>query len=113
MDINNMEEQGRDMKYRRHAFVCTNQKAEGKKCCGETHGKALVAMFKDKLKEANLHHEIRIQAAGCLDVCKQGPGMVIYPEGIFYGNVQQEDVDEIFNSHIVNGQVVQRLKLSF
>ncbi|GAB2783670.1 NAD(P)H-dependent oxidoreductase subunit E [Rhabdobacter roseus] len=101
------------MKYRKHVFVCTNQKEAPKKCCGQEHGLELVEAFKNALKERKLQTEIRAQRAGCLDVCAFGPGMVVYPEGVFYGNVQLSDVEEIVESHLVNDVPVERLKLDF
>lgn len=101
------------MKYKKHVFVCTNQKDAGKKSCGAEHGAALVEAFKADLKERGLQVEIRAQRAGCLDVCGKGPALVVYPEGVFYGNVQLEDVAEIVESHLVNNQPVERLTLKF
>lgn len=101
------------MKYRKHVFICTNQKEAPKKSCGEHHGLALVDAFKASLKDRGLHIEIRAQRTGCLDTCALGPSVVVYPEGIFYGNVQLADVEEIVESHLVNNQPVERLKLAF
>lgn len=56
--------------------------------------------------------KIRVNKAGCLDRCAQGPVMVIYPEGIWYTMVDQEDVEEIIQSHLINGIPVERLQLS-
>jgi len=39
--------------------------------------------------------------------------VVVYPEGIFYGNVQLSDVEEIVEQHIVDGNPVERLRLRF
>lgn len=101
------------MKYTKHVFICANQKAEGKKCCGEAHGMELVNAFRDELKKRELNIEIRAQKAGCLDVCALGPSLVVYPEGVFYGNVQLQDVNEIIEEHLVNDRIVERLKLPF
>ena len=102
------------MKYKKHVFICVNQRPEGKDSCGEQHGLMLVQLFKDGLRvRDNAHIEIRAQKAGCLDVCKFGPALVVYPEGVFYGNVTAADVDEIIDSHLLNNQPVERLKLSF
>ena len=101
------------MKYKKHVFICTNQKEAPKKSCGELHGLALVDAFKSALKERDLTVEIRAQKTGCLDICGRGPSVVVYPEGVFYGNVQLTDVDEIVSSHLVNDVPVERLKLSF
>ncbi len=101
------------MKFKKHVFICTNQKEAPKKSCGEAHGMALVEEFKKELKERNLQVEIRAQRAGCLDTCALGPSMVVYPEGIYYGNVQLADVKEIVEEHLVADRPVQRLVLPF
>lgn len=101
------------MKYKKHVFICTNQKPAPKRSCGEERGLALVDAFKEGLKNRGLQVEIRAQKTGCLDVCAFGPSLVVYPEGVFYGNVQLSDVEEIIESHLVNDQPVERLKLAF
>jgi (2Fe-2S) ferredoxin len=55
---------------------------------------------------------VRANAAGCLDQCEHGPNLVIYPEGVWYGNVQPEDVAEIIESHVLGGKPVQRLRMA-
>lgn len=101
------------MKFRKHVFICTNQKEAPKKSCGEAHGLALVDAFKAALKDRSLQVEIRAQKAGCLDTCALGPSVVVYPEGVYYGNVQLSDVEEIVESHLANDQPVERLRLNF
>ncbi|MCC6252462.1 MAG: (2Fe-2S) ferredoxin domain-containing protein [Bacteroidia bacterium] len=102
-------------KYEKHIFVCVNQRAEGQRiCCGEAHGLALIAAFKDILKE---HHvkgtKVRAQKAGCFDICEYGPNVIIYPEGIYYGKVNLNDVREIVEQHVINNQPVERLRINF
>jgi (2Fe-2S) ferredoxin len=53
--------------------------------------------------------EVRVNKAGCLDRCAGGPVAVVYPEGVWYTYVDTSDIDEIVESHLKNGQVVQRL----
>ncbi len=101
------------MKFQKHIFICTNEKAAPKKCCGEQHGLALVEAFKKELTERGLQKEIRAQRTGCLDACAFGPALVVYPEGTYYGNVQLSDVAEIVENHLVNNQPVKRLTLDF
>jgi (2Fe-2S) ferredoxin len=55
--------------------------------------------------------KIRINRAGCLDRCDEGPVMVIYPEGIWYRYVDQQDIDEIIDSHLLHDRHVERLKI--
>lgn len=100
------------MKYKKHVFICTNQKPAPKKSCGEEHGMALVDAFKERLKDLGLQVDIRAQKTGCLDVCAFGPSMVVYPEGVFYGKVELSDVEEIIQSHLIGDQPVERLRLA-
>jgi (2Fe-2S) ferredoxin len=74
---------------------------------------ALVDAFKEELKDRNLLTEIRAQKTGCLDTCGMGPSVVVYPEGVWYGNVQLSDIKEIVESHLINDQPVDRLQLKF
>ena len=55
---------------------------------------------------------VRVNKAGCLDRCAGGPVAVVYPEAVWYTYVDPQDIDEIVESHLVNGQVVERLLLA-
>ncbi len=55
--------------------------------------------------------QVRINKAGCLDRCEEGPVLVVYPEGIWYTFVDESDIDEIIDSHLVQGQPVERLMI--
>jgi (2Fe-2S) ferredoxin len=99
------------MKFTKHVFICTNDKDAPKKSCGSESGMKLVDAFKEQLKEKGLLQTIRAQKTGCLDCCAQGPTMVVYPEGVFYGNVQLSDVAEIVDKHLVGEEVVERLRI--
>jgi len=103
------------MKYQKHIFVCINEREEGAKrqSCGKAIGEEIAAKFKALIKEHKLKATVRAQRSSCLDVCEDGPTMVVYPEGIFYKNIQLTDVTEIFESHIINNQPVERLTLTF
>lgn len=99
--------------FHKHIFICTNQRTGGeRKSCGELHGMELVAAFKKSLKDKNLPIRVRAQRAGCLDICDFGPTIAVYPEGVFYVNVQLADVEEIVQSHIMGDKPVERLLLS-
>ena len=102
------------MKFEKHVFICTNQRpADAKKSCGEACGLNLVSAFKKALKEKNLNTKIRAQKAGCLDACEHGPALVVYPEGVFYGAVNENDVAEIIEEHLINDRPVKRLVIDF
>lgn len=99
--------------FHKHIFICTNQRTGGeRKSCGEQHGMELVTAFKKSLKERQLPIRVRAQRAGCLDICDFGPTIAVYPEGVFYVNVQLSDVEEIIQSHILGDKPVERLLLS-
>lgn len=100
------------MKYEKHIFICINQR-EKEESCGEAIGMKLVAKFKKTIADKNLTTPIRAQRAGCLDVCSFGPALVVYPDGVFYGHVQESDVEEIVESHIMRNIPVERLRLKF
>ena len=95
-----------------HIFVCANQRADNERLsCGEVHGRELVAEFKKQISELKPGFTIRAQSAGCLGICNFGPTVAVYPEGIFYVGVKNEDISEIIQSHIVNKKPVERLLL--
>lgn len=99
--------------FQHHVFFCTNQRPAGEVCCN-THGAGELRSYaKDRVKAlgGTLSGTTRINAAGCLDRCELGPVMVIYPEAIWYTYVDKEDIDEIIDQHLVQGRVVERLRV--
>lgn len=103
------------MKYQKHIFVCINQREKDAKrqSCGKAVGEEIAARFKELIKVHKLNTKVRAQRSSCLDICEQGPTMVVYPEGVFYKNIALGDVEEIFESHIINDKPVERLQLNF
>ena len=55
--------------------------------------------------------KVRVNTSGCLDRCEQGPALVVYPEAVWYTCIDEDDLDEIIDSHLVNGHPVERLIL--
>ena len=101
------------MYYQKHVFICTNKRDNGKKCCADGGSVFLLQYAKEKIKALDLHGKgkIRINGAGCLDRCEEGPALVIYPDGVWYHYKTQADIDEIINEHVLKGKIVQRLLL--
>jgi (2Fe-2S) ferredoxin len=100
--------------YYRHVFFCVNQRPEGQDCCANHHAQAARDYVKDKVKMLGFSTEqnrIRINSAGCLGRCEQGPVLVVYPEAVWYTYVTQADLDEIIEEHLMNGREVERLKI--
>ena len=69
--------------------------------------------MKARVKKLGLNGEgkVRINRSGCLDRCELGPVMVVYPQAVWYTFVDNDDIDEIIESHLLNDKVVERLLL--
>ena len=67
--------------------------------------------MKARVKKLGLsgQDKVRINRSGCLDRCGEGPLLVVYPQAIWYTFVDNEDIDEIIETHLINGKVVERL----
>jgi|SRR5581483_804059 (2Fe-2S) ferredoxin len=99
--------------YRHHVFFCTNKRDDGTACCANHDAQALRDYAKARVKALGLAGKgrVRINNAGCLDRCEEGPVIVIYPEAVWYTYVDQEDIDEIIEEHVLNGRIVERLRI--
>jgi (2Fe-2S) ferredoxin len=100
--------------YDKHVFFCTNQREDGGDCCGNFRAQEARDYVKDRVKLLGISTEkntIRINSAGCMNRCDEGPVIVVYPEGTWYTYVDQQDLDEIIEEHLTNGRVVERLKI--
>jgi (2Fe-2S) ferredoxin len=99
--------------FRKHLFVCLNDRGPGhpRGSCAQKGSEALHEAFKAALKARGLSGEIRANKAGCLDNCERGCSVVVYPEGVWYGRVTLQDVEEIVEKHLVGGDPVERLRL--
>lgn len=99
--------------FEHHVFFCLNRREAGRDCCAAHDAERLQAYAKDRVKALGLSGpgKVRINRAGCLDRCDHGPVAVVYPEGVWYTFVDEQDIDEIIESHLVAGKPVERLKL--
>ncbi len=97
--------------FKRHIFFCLNERKNNEACCAQHHAQAAFEHCKSQVKTLGLAgpQGVRVNKAGCLDRCAAGPVAVVYPEGVWYTYVDHTDIDEIVESHLKNGQVVQRL----
>lgn len=100
------------MKYEKHVFVCLNERAVGdpRGCCKLKGSEEILNTMKEEIKKRGLNKKIRINKAGCLDQCSKGVSIVVYPEGVWYGKVTQNDVMEIVESHLIGNKPVARLQ---
>ena len=99
--------------YRYHVFFCVNQRDNGKPCCADKGSVAMRDYAKVRVKAMGLagRGSVRINQAGCLDRCNEGPTIVVYPEGVWYTYADRDDIDEIIEEHLVNGRPVARLRI--
>jgi len=97
--------------YKYHIFFCLNQRNDGEQCCNNYSASDCFNYMKHKLKSLDLYgiNLSRVNRAGCLNRCKEGPLLVIYPEETWYRYLDNEDIDEIINEHITHGRKVTRL----
>ncbi|MES2687211.1 MAG: (2Fe-2S) ferredoxin domain-containing protein [Pseudomonadota bacterium] len=100
-----------DSYYERHIFFCLNQREGGEDSCANHRAQQGFDRCKSQVKAAGLAGpgKVRVNKAGCLDRCAAGPVAVVYPEAVWYTYVDAHDIDEIVESHLKNGQVVERL----
>ena len=99
--------------YQHHVFFCLNQREPGadRPCCANCNAQAMQEYAKQKVKQLGLSGpgKVRVNKAGCLDRCEQGPVVVIYPEGTWYTYIDETDIDEIVEKHLAQGEIVERL----
>ena len=100
--------------YARHIFFCLNERKNGEQSCAQFQAQEGFEHCKVRIKKEGLSGkgQIRVNKAGCLDRCAGGPVAVVYPEAVWYHYVDQSDIDEIVDSHLIGGKPVDRLLLA-
>ena len=99
-----------------HVFVCNG------KSCSAVGSAEVKAAFEEELQKRNLrwgkeskgrnpNGEIILTDCGSVGFCSIGAAVLVYPEGVWYGQVCAEDVPEIIEEHLINGKIVERLAL--
>ena len=82
-------------------------------CCGtgctSSGSMKILEGLEDRIRGAGLENEIKVVKTGCFGLCAQGPILMVYPDHVMYTLVTPEDVDEIFESHVMKGEPVRRL----
>ena len=99
--------------YTNHIFFCNNIRTNGKQCCSQNGAKELYRYAKDKCRETSMLGEghFGVSESRCLWRCEHGPVAVVYPDNVWYSYIDEEDIDEILESHLEGGQVVERLQI--
>jgi (2Fe-2S) ferredoxin len=105
-----------DAPLKRHVFVCNG------KSCSAVGSADVKAAFETQLESKGLRQgkvskgrnpqgEVVLGDCGSVGFCSIGPAVLVYPDGVWYAQVQPEDVHEIIQEHLEKGQVVERLAL--
>lgn len=99
--------------FERHIFFCLNEREPSENSCLPRGSQAGFDLCKKLVKQAGIAGPggVRVNKAGCLDRCAGGPVAVVYPEAVWYTYMDASDVEEIVESHLKNGRVVERLVL--
>ena len=77
----------------KYIFVCENERETGQCCAPE--GLHLRELLKNQVKERGLSNKVRVSRSGCLDVCADGPNVLLMPDNIWFKRVNESNVDEI------------------
>jgi (2Fe-2S) ferredoxin len=96
--------------FRHHVFCCFQQRPPGhpRGSCAAQGAGPLWERLSGQLQALGLPDTAMV-GTGCIGFCNAGPLMVVYPEGIWYRPTTVEDIDEIVQSHFVDGKPVERL----
>lgn len=96
-----------------HVFICTSCRINGqqKGYCYQKDAVDLLSHFMEEIEDRDLSGEVVITNTGCFGICDKGPIVVIYPEGVWYGNVTKEDVQRIVEEHLEGGNPVKELRI--
>jgi (2Fe-2S) ferredoxin len=86
----------------RHLFVCTSPRSSGKPACGPGGGEAIVAAVQTLLI-ARGATDVLVTPCGCLGPCFDGPNAVVYPEGVWYAGLAEEDAPRLVH-HLMGGE---------
>ena len=65
--------------------------------------------LKDELRAEGMNRDVRVDSVDCLGLCKHGPNLVVYPEGTWYLGIVEQDVPEVVQRHLQNGEPVEHL----
>ena len=79
--------------FEKYLLVCENSREEGD-CCGPAAEK-IREKLKAAVKDKGLSKTIRVSRTGCLDVCSEGPNVLLMPDNVWFKKVKESDIEEI------------------
>lgn len=89
--------------YEKEILICA-----GTGCISSKSGEFVNAL-KEELAKNELTNKVNIVKTGCFGLCAQGPIVIIYPEAVFYHQVQPKHAKKIVSDHLINGKLVEKL----
>jgi (2Fe-2S) ferredoxin len=89
--------------YDAHVLVCQGGD------CKKRGSKAVRKSLKNELRAEGIHRDVRVDSVGCLGLCKHGPNLVVYPGGTWYLGAVEQNVPEIVQRHLKDGEPVEHL----
>jgi (2Fe-2S) ferredoxin len=95
-----------NLPFKQHILICT-----GPRCGGERGSERIRQEFRRQFVRQSLPASVKDTPCICFGLCSHGPNVIIYPDGVVYSGVRQQDVAEIVREHLVRGRVVERLLL--
>lgn len=99
--------------YRYHLFFCCNQRDGVRECCANKGAVRMRDYCKQRVRTLGLNGpgKVRVNLAGCMDRCSEGPVLVIYPDGVWYRYQDERDLDAIITAHLLHGVPVDHLRI--
>jgi sirohydrochlorin ferrochelatase/(2Fe-2S) ferredoxin len=88
---------------RKHVLVCGNVD------CADRGSIPLIATLRRIIKDNEQERSIRVTRTSCMGRCGEGPTVAVYPDGIWYRGVRDQDAEELFREHLMNDRLVGRL----
>jgi Ferredoxin len=79
--------------------------------CAQRDGVKIIESFMQEIEDRDLSGDCMVTNTGCFGICSRGPIAVVYPEGVWYGNLTPEAVEKIVESHLENGKIVDEFKI--
>ncbi len=80
--------------FQKYVFVCENERATEECSCGAA-GMRIREALKSAVKELGASNQIRVSRTGCLDVCSEGPNVLVMPDNVWFKRVTDADIPQI------------------
>ena len=92
-----------------HMFICTSCRLNGqiRGFCAGKGAIDLLQLMAEEVDENDLSSDVMLTHTGCFGICDKGPIMVVYPEGVWYGDLSEDDIPEIVEKHLAGGEPVK------